>query len=270
MPAVSRKSSFQTKRKVAHILVRPPVRPSSGAQTINELLGDHSRLSRRSPIPRQFRTVVNWGNSTPIIGENVTRIINAPDKIAVAVNKLTALSTMQAAGVRVPEFTREAPTARRGIWLARHSLTGSGGDGIQVVREGEDIPAAPLYVGYVRKTAEYRLHVAFGEVVFCQLKLRKNDNQQSDDQKLIRNYDNGWVFAPRPVEELPLTVKEEAVKAVTALGLDFGAVDMIMSKKDNLPFVLEVNTAPGLSSPTLKAAYERVFKENLRGIGYEC
>lgn len=264
MPSASRKSFGRVQRKAAaRILVRPPTRPSSGAQTINEILGDSSRLSRRSPIPQQYRTVVNWGNSTPIVGEHVAHVINPPAAVALAINKLSALSAMQAAGVRVPNFTREAPEPRRGIWLARHNLTGSAGHGIQVVREGEPLPAAPLYVEYVRKAAEYRLHVAFGRVMFCQFKLRKNDNEQTADQKLIRNHDNGWVFAPRSVEELHLTVKEEALKAVAALGLDFGAVDMIISKKDSLPFVLEVNTAPGISSPTLRTEYERVFKEFL-------
>lgn len=259
MPSVSKRRL----RKLARILVRPPERPSSGAQKMNQILGEDSILSRRSPVPRQFRTVVNWGNSSPLVGNHVNRIINRPEAIAVAVNKLSALSAMQAAGVRVPAFSTGKPADRRGMWLARHSLTGSGGAGIQVVRKDNEMPTAPLYVKYVPKTTEFRIHVAFGEAVLCQYKLRKNEAEQTPDQKLIRNHDNGWVFAPRPLEDLDLTVKQEAIKAVAALGLDFGAVDMIVGKADNLPYVLEVNTAPGMESPTLMEAYADVFRRNL-------
>jgi len=36
------------------------------------------------------------------------------------------------------------------------------------------------------------------------------------------------------------------------LGLDFGAVDVVMSKgRNSLPYVLEVNCAPGLQGTTL-------------------
>ena len=264
MPSQSRRfSPIRRRTPVAHIMVRPPTRPSGGAQALNEALGEASRLVRRVPIPRQYTTIINWGNSNPIEAQHNVRVVNNPAAISVAVNKSSALSAMQAAGVRVPTFTREAPQDHRGIWLARHSLTGSGGNGIQVVREGEPMPDAPLYVQYVRKTAEYRIHVAFGTVFMCQFKLRRADNEQTADQKLIRNHDNGWVFAPRPVDELPLTVKEEAIKAVAALGLDFGAVDMIICKREDLPYILEVNTAPGIESPTLKQEYGRIFRENL-------
>ena len=56
---------------------------------------------------------------------------------------------------------------------------------------------------------------------------------------------------------------EEAEEAVLALGLDFGAVDLVLCKDTGLPYVLEVNTAPGLHSPTVLAAYVEAIKEML-------
>jgi hypothetical protein len=119
-----------------------------------------------------------------------------------------------------------------------------------------------LYVKYIPKLREFRAHVAFGHVIFLQEKKRKTENEQTDDQKLIRNHDNGWVFC---INDIQLTdaertsINAEAVKATTALGLDFGAVDLILGKKDNLPYILEVNTAPGLESPGLIEAYKNAF-----------
>lgn len=251
------------RRRLADVVVRPPERPSNGAQAINALLEGRSRLSRRLPVLRQYRTLINWGNSNAIPERENLRIINKPKAVAVAINKLSALSAMQAAGVRVPDFNTQAPDGPRDIWLARSALSASGGVGISIVRKGEPFPAAPLYVKYVKKTEEWRLHVAFNKVICCQLKLRQSGNEQTADQKLIRNHDNGWVFCPRSVEELSESIKEEAVKAVNAVGLDFGAVDLIIGKDDNLPYVLEINTAPGIESPTLKQAYQAAFQLEL-------
>ena len=59
----------------------------------------------------------------------------------------------------------------------------------------------------------------------------------------------------------------EAIKAVSALGLDFGGVDVMF--KDNVAYVLEVNTAPTLNtSPYVAKKYgmyfDWLFKEETR------
>jgi Fe-S cluster assembly iron-binding protein IscA len=65
----------------------------------------------------------------------------------------------------------------------------------------------------------------------------------------IRSHDNGWVFCREGVE-LPSKVKEAAIEAVAALNLDFGAVDLAISKKGSV-CVFEVNTAPGIEGTTV-------------------
>jgi glutathione synthase/RimK-type ligase-like ATP-grasp enzyme len=230
------------------------------------MLGAIAMLSRRSPVLRQFRAVVNWGNSTPLqVGADV-KVYNAPSYIVRASNKLTALQIMQRDGVRVPEFfdsKAAVPAERKDIYLARTALTGSCGVGIHVVRAEDVVPDAPLYVKYIKKLDELRLHVAFGKVIFLQYKKRQSEAEQTADQKLIRNHGNGWVFCPRPVEEAPADSAAQAVLAVQALGLEFGAVDIVVGKKDNMPYVLEVNTAPGIESPTLSTAYQQAFSQEL-------
>lgn len=249
------------KRVIARILVRPPTRPSDGARTLRDALGDAARLSRRDPIPRQYRTVINWGNSTQPGGNLVGRMLNRPEAIRGAVNKLSAFRKLQEAGVPVPEFSTEKPTLRKGdIWLARTSLTGSGGEGILPLRAGDTVPDAPLYVRYIPKKLEYRVHVVNGAAIFAQLKKRRSDAEQTKDQKLIRNYDNGWVFCPAPLDEVSQEVKDVAIRAVAGLGLDFGAVDLVVANGNNSPVALEVNSAPGLASPRLIQAYADAFR----------
>jgi hypothetical protein len=255
--------SLKAKRKLARILVRPPTRPSAGAQTIRSLLSDNAKLSRLDPVPRQYWTVINWGNPTALHSHVDSLLVyNKPHRVATAINKLAAFQAMKEGEVRVPEFTTKLEAADD-IWFARTSITGSAGAGIVVIRKNESIPQAPLYTRYVKKKEEYREHVAFGRPIFSQLKLRQNDAEQDKDQKLIRNHGNGWVFGPRPLDSIPSDVKEQAVKAIAALGLDFGAVDIIVGKKDSLAYVLEVNTAPGIESEGLKDAYRTAFVSQL-------
>lgn len=244
---------------IARILVRPPTRPSASARALREALGDSARISRINPVPRQYRTVVNWGNPSKVACTG--RILNKPENVKNAINKLTCLQLLRGRGVRTPAFHTTPPvsTADR-LYLARHFLTGSGGAGIEVVRAGDSFPSAPLYTEYVKKLEEVRVHVFDGEAIFYQLKKRKSGVEQGKDQKLIRNYDNGWVFCPRSVSDCADDTITQAVSAVSALSLDFGAVDLVIGKKDNLAYVLEVNTAPGIQSPGLIEAYTNSIK----------
>ena len=152
---------------------------------------------------------------------------------------------------------------RDGIYLARTKVTGSGGDGIVVVRPKDEVPPAPLYVKYIPKREEYRVHVAFGKVIFAQQKRRVIEREQTKDEKLIRNHANGWVFCPVDVESLTEDMKDVALAACASLGLDFGALDIIVGRDDGLAYCLECNSAPGLSSPGLIEAYSKAFTEEM-------
>jgi glutathione synthase/RimK-type ligase-like ATP-grasp enzyme len=234
------------------------------------MLGAESILSRRDPVGKQFHKVVNWGNPTTLTVSPNVKVYNAPSYIAHASNKLTAFQIMSQGGVRVPEFVTETPD--KGMWLARTILAGSCGDGIVVVREkDENKQKAPLYTKYIKKSDELRIHVAFGKAIFVQFKKKQGAAEQTPDQKLIRNHDNGWVFCPRPVADAPKDSVEQALLAVSSLKLDFGAVDIVISKDDGMPYVLEVNTAPGIESPTLAEAYQTAFTQelvhNVRALG---
>lgn len=253
------------RKPLARVLVRPPTRPSNGAQVIRNGLDTVARLSRVERIPKQYKVVLNWGNPTPVYGDPLARMINKAEAVRKAIDKLVSLKTMAEAGVRLPPYLTNKPELKKGdVWLARTILNGSGGAGIKVIRSKDEVPDAPLYVKYIPKMTEYRVHVVAGNVIFAQQKKRKSDASQTDDQKLIRNHANGWVFCPVDVGTLTEDVRNVAIAAVAALGLDFGAVDLIVGKSDSLAYALEVNTAPGLESEGLIDAYVRAFTELVR------
>ena len=224
-----------------------------------------TRLLRRSstPVARQYRAVINWGNSS----DNLemfpsTTLVNCPQAVALAVDKLRALNVWsQIDGLHIPEYwTTKPDKVESGIIFARTKINSSGGDGIVVCRPGDAIPDAPLYTRYIPKREEYRVHVVNDKVIFIQQKKRMLDVELSRDDKLIRNHANGWVFCLVDMDTIPEEIKHAGRLAVNGLGLHFGAVDILVGRDDNLPYVLECNTAPGLSSPTLLAAYKEAFE----------
>jgi glutathione synthase/RimK-type ligase-like ATP-grasp enzyme len=193
-------------------------------------------------------------------------VFNRPEAVALASNKITALQKFAEAGVSTPLFwTDKQQVDRRSIVLARTNVRGSGGDGIVVVREGDALPDAPLYTAYIRKDTEYRLHVVLGKVIAIQQKRRDSEAEQTADQRLIRNHANGWVFAVNNVVFRDANQKQEceheSIRAIASLGLDFGAVDVVVARKTGKPHVLEVNTAPGIESPTILEAYRAAFTD---------
>jgi glutathione synthase/RimK-type ligase-like ATP-grasp enzyme len=98
-----------------------------------------------------------------------------------------------------------------------------------------------------------------GQVIDYQEKLKKRGFEERD--AWIRNHDKGYVFA-RDGITVPEVVRQLAVKAVGTLGLDFGAVDIGYREKEQLGYVFEVNTAPGLEGHTIES-YVNGFKKEL-------
>jgi predicted ATP-grasp superfamily ATP-dependent carboligase len=243
--------------------IMPYKRFSKSCRTLRQAFGMRSlRVVHPDLTPRGRETVINWGSakSKPMA---VCKFLNPPDKVAVAVNKLETFKILKDAGVNVPEFSKSVEDAKTWIEkgykvLVRSLLRSHSGQGIKVIDTVEDLPLyAPLYVRYYRKKHEFRVHVVNGEVVdYIEKKARQN--KPMNFNPYIRSYDNGWVFCRDGITHIQ-EVKDEAIKAVKALGLDFGAVDVIFTKKDK-PVVLEVNTAPAMSGTTINA-YVSAFEQ---------
>lgn len=103
-------------------------------------------------------------------------------------------------------------------------------------------------VGIDGNRVEWRAHVVNGRVILLQQKVRTRERSPAYTS-LIRNTTTGYVYSvnfDRYFHESAIPrVKRTAIEAVAALDLDFGAVDII--QKGGECYVLEVNTAPGLS-----------------------
>lgn len=228
------------------------------ASNLREKLG--RRVLRVTPngrfISKSSDWILNWGCSNePNWRYDSNRIFNKPESVAKAANKLKTFNTLATRGLSCVQYTSNKEVVHN--WLqqgrivfARTSLTGSGGRGIQVLRDVyAEIPQAPLYTLYQRKDQEFRVHVFGNEIIDVSEKRRVREFEQSADQKLIRNHDNGWVFCHDGINE-PINLRRLALECIRVVELDFGAVDIISN--EGQCYILEVNTAPGIEGQTVE------------------
>jgi hypothetical protein len=217
---------------------------------------ENSRL-----IGRNSKVVINWGSSS--LPEEVTKcvVFNLPEAVALAANKKSFFEFLEGSDVSLPPYTSDKAVAQ--AWLGdgkcvveRHKLTGNSGEGLVICEPDGELGDAPLYTMYINKRNEYRVHVAFGEIIDTQRKARSRDVADDDVNWKVRNMINGFIFARNEGHDVPWCVLDEGLASVMALGLDFGAVDIVYNENDDKAYVLEVNTAPGLSGTTLEKYVE--------------
>ena len=235
----------------SRIRIRSYKAGSKSARALADYLGVKVLKQENSKfIGRRNDIIINWGNSSSI--PFACQVLNEPYHVATATNKLKAFEIL-CNNVNIPRYTTissEALQSYKRVFV-RQTVSGHSGEGILVVdtEDVEFLPPAPLYVEAVAKKNEYRAIVVGGKVVDLKQKRLASDAPE-DRSKFIRNLQNGWIFARDNVEYIE-GLNEIAIKAVNALGLDFGAVDII-TDKNNVLYVLEVNTAFGLEGQTIE------------------
>lgn len=235
--------------------------------------------------PRAWKTVINWGSCHC---PEAYGALNPSIKTRVTRNKLETFRSFSRLELgegapRVPGWTESAVEAlerlqrpvSEGGWagvVCRSVLNGQGGSGIQIFTWDKDtgqliithktmeegtvysaIPQVPLYVEYVPKDAEYRVHCfKFREgieAIDIQRKIRDPEREPTDWR--VRSHVNGFIFVRKGVVP-DGDVLTQAQKAMTVSGLDFAGVDVIWNAKRGKAYVLELNSAVGLEGTTVE------------------
>ena len=161
--------------------------------------------------------------------------------------KINNMRYMNEGGCRtVPWFQSQyTPTNGDGITfpLLARKAHGMGGKDIVPVFQPEEIPwrvAAgwEWFSSYVPVAKELRIWMWRGQVLDT---FEKVMSRPAAYKGIGRNFDNGFDFV---LTGTHTEATAQSALALTAIGLDFGAVDLLVGK-DGLTYVLEVNTAPG-------------------------
>lgn len=232
--------------------VLPYKQGSRSARTLADALGGRVLKLEGSRYRRQLRhhVIINWGNNRP--REDLPRVYNKA--VAHATNKLTFFQRLADEDLTPAFWTRaeDIPDEAFPV-VCRTVLNGHSGAGIVMADSRDDLVPAPLYVKYVKKQEEYRIHVGRDHqgtrVISEQRKVRDRDREVTDWR--IRNHGNGFVFQRQGIQ-VPDLARDAAMRCIEVLGLDFGAVDVIWNSRQQRAYVLEVNSAPGLEGTTVQ------------------
>ena len=266
-----------------------PYKPASGSANIlkqeltsrwmRNINGYAAPIIIKPTSPRQnpdSDVIINWGNSQlPQNFQWSSKDLNHPNAVKIATNKFLTFQRLGETTIPTPEWTESHVKAL--YWavtghtiVVRHRVNAHSGMGISLFTPEDylndvELPDAPLYVKYKKKRSEYRVHVFNGRVIDIQEKRKQIDFDRNDLQSKIRSHSNGWVFCREDLSPYSSSLGEIAIEAIDAIGLDFGAVDMIYNQRENAYYVLEVNTAVGLEGSTVRI-YADAITEYIEGI----
>lgn len=250
--------------------VLPYKQLSNGAKALSRAIGGKVlKLEGSGFKPRTSDTIINWGNTKnpyhgalakQVMNQYVAKILNLPDDVLRVSNKKNFFELMQESCPDViPPFwtNKEAIPEDAYPVVCRTVLSGHSGEGIVIANTPDELVPCYLYVKYIFKKEEYRVHVGskFGSdgsnttnIISVQQKKRRTECENPDWK--VRNHTNGFIYARNNVDP-PACVIDVARRSLAASGLDFGAVDVIYNSKKGKAYVLEINSAPGLEGTTV-------------------
>lgn len=255
--------------------VLPYMQGSKSAKALAEALGGKVlKLDGSKYVYKDGDVVINWGYTLCAQRiDDMTKHLTYPDSAKIhnwqenrmrgASNKLLFFNNMkESCSEIIPRFWTSKDSIPPDAYpvVCRTVLAGHSGAGIVIASCPSELVAASLYVQYVKKKDEYRVHLGRKnedpEIIAVQRKARSNSAQNVNWQ--VRSHNNGFVFVRNNVNPPPCVI-EAAVKSFTASSLDFGAVDVIWNEQQEKAYVLEINTAPGLEGQTIQD-YATFFK----------
>ena len=204
--------------------------------------------------------VFRWGTTSNIPKKAGQLIINSAESIHWCANKKQGRLEMQEFGVPVPE-TWAATTFtihNDGEFVLRPSKHAQGknlwcGDAKYIV---DCIRLYGVHDGYVSrkidKVAEFRVYVVNGKVVAVAQKT------PADPNAVAWNVAQGGRFDNVRWGDWDLKACQAAILAALISKTDFCGVD-VMVDKDGNPFVLEVNSAPSMTSDYRQSVFAKAF-----------
>lgn len=237
------------------------------------IFGDSSQYDESQLYQLRFKNfnfddsvLIRWGTREPIAATN-SIIYNKATAIANATDKLLSRQLFAEKGVSAPRLLNSVDDYKDGIIIARPFIHSKGRNFI-VLNNKKELEnhwrTGWYYSEFVDKVREFRVHVGHSKVLALMEKHNPNNGNhawnraQNDTEPFTR------VKQSDADEQKLLPVLQEAIKAVNALGLDMGGVD-VMLDKDGVAYVLEVNTAPTLnSSPRVAEMWAKYWEWLLR------
>jgi glutathione synthase/RimK-type ligase-like ATP-grasp enzyme len=218
---------------------------------------------RNIPVGRDGDVLIRWGCTSKVEGNY--SIINSADAIHQVNDKTAFRRLLNDAGLcpRTWFSLEEADHDDEGIpnppSVVVRPRQHAQGKNLYKCDTWDEIYAAVRRCGegfyiskYIDKVAEYRVAVAQGRAVWV---VKKTPGNPED---IAWNVAQGGRFDNVKWNDWPLKVVKTAIAAFNLSSLDFGGVDLMVDA-DNNCYVLEINSAPSLTSPYRQSCMAKVF-----------
>jgi hypothetical protein len=248
-----------------------------------EILGGFPRrFDKVGKRQKSLSMIVNIGNTEDVDFKG--RILNNQNMVRAASNKRSSRKIFSEKDIPSPKlFLRGSQVSRADLPVIGRTSYHKKGNGFWYCHSLQEVQravnsGATHFLQFIPGTREYRVHL------FAKNRALDSDERSVEDYTSVKmvekvwqgagipdpdlpqkNHDFGWVFLGqqgRREEELGV-VRYAAKQAISALGIDFGAVDVMYRIRDKEPFVLEVNSAPSLAddnSNTCEVYARRILK----------
>jgi hypothetical protein len=262
------------------------------------MLAQETKEEVSGGFPTRFKKALKKG-STPRVVINLGttddypydgRMLNCQSMVRSAANKKGARQVFAEKGIPAPELHILPGNIPKNAYpvIGRTSYH-SKGKGFWFCKNAAAVKAAgnagaTHFLRFIPKTREYRVHTFIkSQHQSMPPEERKADHYVSikisekgwtgetgpDPNEPQKNHTFGWVFMGpqnRSEEELNV-VRHVAKNAIAALGMDFGAVDVMFHIHSKRPYVLEVNSTPSLADENADtcARYVQRFWKTIEG-----
>ncbi len=208
--------------------------------------------------------IIRYANASAIICKDTK--YNQPSFISLCGNKLITSQELVRNNINTITFFNHREKPDTFPVVIRKTLYGQGGEGIVVVKNQEEFEENNgrnyYYSNFFRFTSEYRIHVLGGQIARIFKKVRQEGVERKEFP--IRNLKNGYDFSLRSNVDAFPKFKELVNKLTPVLTGKFYALDIGMYQEE--PYVIEINSGPGLSSNTADYYANYLIKElNLGG-----
>jgi glutathione synthase/RimK-type ligase-like ATP-grasp enzyme len=213
---------------------------SDDIMTVRRSRGDINwgRYPTYAKLNRDIRNAVNKRRMRQLFKENGVPMPYLYENVSEALQAVRAGKTL----VGRPD----RHTKGRGFWLIRSEY-----DLRKALRGTRRKRAATHFMDKIQAPREYRVHIFLGKSIRISEKSFGETGRTATGNYITR----------KPRHEVK-HIRKAAKQAMEAIGLDFGAVDVLAN--DTEAWVLECNSAPGLGG-SMARLYAQKFQEWYRG-----
>lgn len=202
--------------------------------------------------------LIRYGNTSEF--DNADLTYNWSSRILLAADKVDGRRLMREAGVSIPKTIlpgdKVSSLGLLKTFIARPPVHMAGSDFVLIKRnpkKARSLLDNGWYLSEIfKKDRELRVHCAHGRVLLIHDKGIGAETLNSNDQVTTADW---WVLN---WDDYPMSACVEALKAMDAVGLDFGGVDVLVDRDGN-SVVLEINTAPSVPGQIGPTKYARYF-----------